>query len=774
MMTRLKALYTPQVEDACVRLLYFFNTINTYYLMAAVTSFVAVNHRPAAWLALPVILAAVGLLVRLADFYPLFLLCAGPGLLVAAALVPSGAILVGKVFVVNTIFFLVVMTALMSLPESIVARDPIRIVWRKLGNALITVAPTTVSFSMSVGFGTYLGAALGLGPELLRLQPPAAVFWISSVAGSLLAFGLRPRTFVSKFHLPPPATAHVRRVVVLNIDGCRMDVMRALRLPRLTALARQGASFPGGLTTVYRALTNPAFASILTAAPPEVHGVRDNNLGQSIRVEGLPDLVPTILYGSMHVKHFSKPGWETRIVSLPAHSVHRADAVMQQWILDDLVHRKEVRLFVADYSEADFLAHAYGSRSAEYCRGLRHIDRKIGEVVDFLKARGLDRDTVVIVCSDHGVVAIDHSYLLFDAEKYVPFVAVGPGIRRGLELKGPASIMDIGNTIAYLLGIAYPAAARGRAFVEILADPAAEAQRRHLVATVNLAYYEELARAYDRRHVEVVEGDHDWWLRQFKKAALDGSGPLRVLDFGCGTGFAGQVLTDAGIPVARYLGYDLSPAMVTAARVKRMGPAFLFSHRTEDIERFGPYDVICINSVLHHLSDVAAVTRSLTGLLRPGGWVIGAHEPNRSFFAHRAVRGLAAVYKRLGGGFAVPPDRLARVNRRLRPLLPGTPALTAEGLLQTVENHSPVEQSRYGIDPQRGFGPQMLCQDFFPGFAPHTIETYTTAFVRPGLNRVPGLNRLGQALFMRFFGTGNLLRYVLQRPAAAAGTREPS
>ena len=74
------------------------------------------------------------------------------------------------------------------------------------------------------------------------------------------------------------------------------------------------------METVYRALTNSAFASILTGTPPTVHGVKNNNFGQHIRTQGVPDIVPTILYGSMHVEHFSKDEWHTRIVSLPTTS----------------------------------------------------------------------------------------------------------------------------------------------------------------------------------------------------------------------------------------------------------------------------------------------------------------------------------------------------------------------------------------------------------------------------------------------------------------------
>ena len=69
-----------------------------------------------------------------------------------------------------------------------------------------------------------------------------------------------------------------------------MDYFKELDLPAARRLEKEGTSVENGAQTVYRALTNPAFASILTATPPTVHGVKNNNFGQSIRVQGLPDI----------------------------------------------------------------------------------------------------------------------------------------------------------------------------------------------------------------------------------------------------------------------------------------------------------------------------------------------------------------------------------------------------------------------------------------------------------------------------------------------------
>ena len=141
---------------------------------------------------------------------------------------------------------------------------------------------------------------------------------------------------------------------------------------------------------------------------------KNNNFGQYIRTQGIPDIVSTILYGSMHVKHFSKDEWETKIVSLPTTSIYGCDEVMVKQFKEDFVTRKDTRLFVMDFSEADFLGHAYGSNSKDYKSAIQRVDKRIGDVVDWLKKNESADDTAIVVCSDHGMYNIDHSYLLFD------------------------------------------------------------------------------------------------------------------------------------------------------------------------------------------------------------------------------------------------------------------------------------------------------------------------------------------------------------------------
>lgn len=462
----IKRYYTQAVEDLCTRILYFFNTIDTYFMVAGTLSYILYrSYSNSNIVNLLSVAFVVWVVFKIADFYPLFLLFSPAYLYFLFKGHHYLLSIVWFVILVNLGIYVVIQFLFMSIPESIIARD-FSIGIRKIWNSIFTIAPTTVSLSVSVGFSALYSLIMIAQPNFTSNS--GRWFWLTICAVSLVTYCFKPRSFVSSDFMPKIKEKISERVIFLNIDGCRLDRFYEAKLPFLTSLEEQGSYFPGGLQTVYRALTNPAFASILTGAIPNIHGIKSNNLGQTIKVEALPDLVKTKLYGSMHVKHFSKKHWDTKIVSLPTHSIYKSDDIMFEWLKEDLLKNDSTRLFIADISETDFLGHAYGSESKQYLQALRRADSRIELFLKWLKKTGMFSNTSVIISSDHGIVRIDHSYLLFDAEKYVPFIIIGARIKENNPLKFQASIMDIAVTISYLLGVKYPDSSKGRVFLEAI------------------------------------------------------------------------------------------------------------------------------------------------------------------------------------------------------------------------------------------------------------------------------------------------------------------
>ena len=478
-------------------------------------------------------------------------------------------------------------------------------------------------------------------------------------------------------------------------------------------------------------------------------------------VQGIPDIVSTILYGSMHVKHFSKDEWETRIVSLPTTSIYGCDEVMVKEFKEDFTTSGETRFFVLDFSEADFLGHAYGSDSKNYKEAIQRVDKRIGGVVDWLQEDGRGDDTAVVVCSDHGMYNIDHSYLLFDEEKYVPFIMAGKGIARGRKIQGDVSIMDIGLTICYLLGIPYPMRSKGRVLVEAIEESNFAEDQEKVARLFNEIHYDLEAGEYDSSHPEIMAGDYKWYAEKLSEIGkrANGSG-LSVLDFGCGTGFVSQIISQNGFPYSKLVCLDLSPEMLNAARAKLNGaPNVQFVRNLEDITN-ETFDLITINSVLHHFPNPDELIQTLEGFLKPGGRIMGGHEPNVDFTYNSIAMFAAGLYKKLGGEVAFPQAAVETFNQRMQETWSGFPRLDQEEIQQIVDWHSPIEQHSEGI--AKGVG--LKGKDFLAGNLKYckieNYEEYTTFFQRQGLSKVPWLPRFLELGYQMIF-PGNLFRYVV-------------
>jgi len=756
--------YNERLEDISTRILYFFNTIDTYFLFAGILSFIIAFGGQINAVALGLSLLLAVATAKISDFYPVFLFFAIPVLAIVSLVLSLSTSFLAAVFLLNCGIFFITQFLFMGIPNAIVARD-IRVPLLVMYNSLFTVAPTTVSFVMSVFFSFYLSFLMAAGASCRTAQDYAwlAVAGILLFAAALIARLARPKNRFSKFHKPDIGERPLfQRVVILNIDGVRQDIFQSLDLPAISRLTRTGASHAFGLETVYRALTNPAFASIFTGTTPRFHGVRDNNLGQSIRSEGLPDIVPSIAYGSMHVKHFCKRHWQTRIVSLPRHSIYCSDDIMLGWLKEDMVNMPGIRLFIADFSEADFLAHAYGSKSGRYKQALQRIDKRIGDFLEWLKASGLSDGTGVIVCSDHGIAAIDHSYLIAGPEKYVPFLICGKGIKKGFRIERPGKIMDICCTVAYLLGVRYPYDARGQVFTEALENSDLGLEQENLVTRFNQLKYDAEAKRYQVEHTEIYDGDARWWEECILRFAPEEKEKLRVLDIGCGNGFVGQRFIAVGAAFKEFICMDVSESILEEAKKTLIGyQGFSFTNYLDDLE--GSFGIITANSIFHHLAHPEKLAKTIDGLLKENGIVIGAHEPNQRVFHNWLFCAAAALYKGIGGGISIDEKIVEEFNNLLRSRYPAAPRVCREEILQMTEYHSPLEQYDRGVDSEKGFIPESFFKAYFPGYQVLMLESYTTFFHRPWLLRHKGLQSAMSAMFNILFKEGNLFRFVLRK-----------
>jgi 2-polyprenyl-6-hydroxyphenyl methylase/3-demethylubiquinone-9 3-methyltransferase len=103
-----------------------------------------------------------------------------------------------------------------------------------------------------------------------------------------------------------------------------------------------------------------------------------------------------------------------------------------------------------------------------------------------------------------------------------------------------------------------------------------------------------------------------------ERAALKGQ---RVLDVGCGGGLLAESLAREGALVT---GIDLAPAMIEVARLHAASSGLAVDYRLAGAEQLlseapAGFDVLTCMEMLEHVPEPAAMVRTLSGLVRPGG-----------------------------------------------------------------------------------------------------------------------------------------------------------
>lgn len=109
----------------------------------------------------------------------------------------------------------------------------------------------------------------------------------------------------------------------------------------------------------------------------------------------------------------------------------------------------------------------------QYRNALHYGDVSLGALIEGLRARGLEENTVWIIYGDHGEAFrqhdgnYGHTFFLYDENIHVPFLIAAPGLMRGQErVRKVVSLVDTAPTILDLMGIAPPKNYQGRTMLD--------------------------------------------------------------------------------------------------------------------------------------------------------------------------------------------------------------------------------------------------------------------------------------------------------------------
>jgi ubiquinone/menaquinone biosynthesis C-methylase UbiE len=220
------------------------------------------------------------------------------------------------------------------------------------------------------------------------------------------------------------------------------------------------------------------------------------------------------------------------------------------------------------------------------------------------------------------------------------------------------------------------------------------------VKEANLVFHDEASRGYDKKWAIRFDDDMAGFVLSKFELGLGGSFPkgVRVMEIGCGTGYAMLNLGLAGV-LDEVWGCDISQGMLEVCRDNAEKLGITVHLEPADAEHL-PYEDECFDmvighAVLHHLPDLDTSFREIYRVLRPGGKCVIAGEP--TLRGHQLSRVAKAVstwgircYARCGG-------RLGKKRVELRDYTPSG----------DVEDHE-AQELEHVVDIHN-FRPRELC-----------------------------------------------------------------
>lgn len=118
----------------------------------------------------------------------------------------------------------------------------------------------------------------------------------------------------------------------------------------------------------------------------------------------------------------------------------------------DIIMNKDFDYLFYYIGQVDEQGHATGFCSDEYIQRLTVANNLIESVISYLKQANKYDDTVLIWTTDHGANFDNHGYQN-DDNLLVPWLILGPGIKKGYEIQMPVKNLDTPATICKILGV---------------------------------------------------------------------------------------------------------------------------------------------------------------------------------------------------------------------------------------------------------------------------------------------------------------------------------
>ena len=263
-----------------------------------------------------------------------------------------------------------------------------------------------------------------------------------------------------------------KRVLMLALDGIRVDGFQKAYTPNLDALMAEGV-LSLNTRVVMPSITLPNWTSILTGSGPELHGVGDNKWTLSDRTlpplesdeDGYYPSIFKVLKDNMpQVKTAFYWNWEPLIGTMNQKYIDDKNFLGDNGYVENydrafefMKDNRDSPAVVFLYSvHTDHAGHLHHWMSDEYIKAIEEADVEIGRLVGRMKAEGIYDDTHIFFLSDHGGNGTGHREFIPHVME-VPWGLSGPGVRKGVRMEEPNNHLNTASVILRLFNVEQPA-----------------------------------------------------------------------------------------------------------------------------------------------------------------------------------------------------------------------------------------------------------------------------------------------------------------------------
>ena len=127
----------------------------------------------------------------------------------------------------------------------------------------------------------------------------------------------------------------------------------------------------------------------------------------------------------------------------------------------------------ANLSGKELAIWKYQRYMKDYLRCVQSVDDNVGRLTDYLKANGLDKNTIVVYTSDQGFFLGEHGWFdkrwMYEESFRTPLIVKWPGVtNKKITTSSMVQNLDFAETILDMAGLPVPADMQGKSMVPLL------------------------------------------------------------------------------------------------------------------------------------------------------------------------------------------------------------------------------------------------------------------------------------------------------------------